>query len=225
LGEAIFEKIFKNYTEKQWGLTLEELGPTVASRVPIRLNNDNRYFTDTYQAMPRPGYLELFQSLLDHPLIKCLTNTIIEKSDFKHFEKVIYTGSLDDLLDFELGDLPYRSLHFEYGEKSSKRYQSVAQVNYTDKTPFTRITEFGYLTGETDSCIAYEYPEAHQRGKNEKFYPIPLQHNTDLHKRYADLASKKYPTVTVLGRLGSYKYFNMDQVVAQALKVSEDLLN
>jgi len=224
LGEAIFAKIFKDYTEKQWGLPLHALGPTVASRVPIRLNNDNRYFTDLYQVMPRPGYHEMFERMLDHPHIECRTNTKVNISDFKHFDKVVYTGSLDELLDYEFGELPYRSLSFVYGPKSKTRFQEVAQVNYTDKTPYTRITEFGYLTGEAESCIAYEYPEMHVNGKNEKFYPIPLESNAEAHKKYLDSARKKYPKVTILGRLGSYKYFNMDQVIAQALKVSGDII-
>lgn len=224
VGEVIFNRIFKDYTEKQWGLSLQVLGPTVASRVPIRLNYDKRYFSDTYQIMPRPGYLELFEAILDHRQISCRTNSTIETKDFKYFDKVIYTGSLDSLLNYQFGELPYRSLQFKYSEKNSKRFQSVGQVNYTDTRPFTRITEFGYLTGEIESCVAHEYPEAHVSGKNEKFYPIPLQENSELHRRYFDLVNEKHPNVTVLGRLGSYKYFNMDQVIAQALKISDDII-
>jgi UDP-galactopyranose mutase len=224
LGEAIFSKIFKDYTEKQWGLSLQALGPTVASRVPIRLNFDNRYFTDKYQFMPRPGYLELFEEMLDHRQISCRVDTTAEAHHFKNFDKVFFSGSLDGLLDFKFGELPYRSLRFKYSNKNSKRFQSVGQVNYTDTRPFTRITEFSYLTGETESCIAHEFPEEHIDGKNEKFYPIPLQANSELHKKYFDLVTEKYPNLMVLGRLGSYKYFNMDQVVAQALKISDDIL-
>jgi len=225
LGIVLHELIFKGYTEKQWGLTLDELGPTVSSRVPIRLNWDSRYFTDTFQFMPSMGYLSLFENLLDHQNISIELGVEFSNNSLNKNSIVFYSGSLDFLMEFRLGLLPYRSLYFDFKTPDNSPHQKVGQVNYTTKEfSFTRISEFMHMTGEGKSRIAIEYPLEYIFGKNEPFYPIPLEINRLRHLEYVDLARREYPSYYFLGRLASYRYLNMDQTVAQALRIAEKFL-
>jgi UDP-galactopyranose mutase len=187
----------------------------VTARVPVRTNNDDRYFTDTYQAMPLNGYTRMFEKMLAHPNIKILLN-----ADYREVEKVIphneviYTGPVDEYFDYRYGRLPYRSLEFKFETINKERVQPVAVVNYPNDYLYTRVTEFKHLTGQEHpkTSIVYEFPKA----SGDPYYPIPRSENTELYRKYQMLAAAT-KGVYFVGRLATYKYYNMDQVVAQAL--------
>ncbi|HEY0083039.1 MAG TPA: UDP-galactopyranose mutase [Pyrinomonadaceae bacterium] len=215
VGRELYEKFFRNYTRKQWGLDPSELDASVTARVPIRTNRDDRYFADSYQAMPLHGYTRMFENMLDHPNIKIMLNT-----DYRDIERIIpykemiYTGPVDEFFDFRHGKLPYRSLEFKHETKDTEVYQSAPVVNYPNDNLYTRITEFKYLTGQEHrkTSIVYEYP----RAEGDPYYPVPRPENAELYAKYKSLADET-PGVYFVGRLATYKYYNMDQVVAQAL--------
>ncbi len=215
VGRELYEKFFRNYTRKQWGLDPSELDASVTARVPIRTNRDDRYFADSYQAMPLHGYTRMFEKLVDHPNIKIMLNT-----DYRDIERVIpfremiYTGPVDEFFDLRFGKLPYRSLEFKHETHDVETYQSAPVVNYPNDNLFTRITEFKYLTGQEHkkTSIVYEYP----RAEGDPYYPVPRPENAELYAKYKALADAT-PGVWFVGRLATYKYYNMDQVVAQAL--------
>lgn len=216
IGRELYEKFFRGYTRKQWGLDPSQLDKMVTSRVPTRTNTDDRYFTDTFQQMPLEGYTRMFERMLDHPNISIMLNTdyrqVRDQVAYKH---LIYCGPIDEYFDHCFGKLPYRSLKFEHQSLEQEQFQSVATVNYPDETvPYTRISEYKHLTGQqhASTSITYEYPSA----EGDPYYPIPRPENAELYKRYEQLAAET-PGVTFLGRLGTYKYYNMDQVVGQAL--------
>ncbi len=215
VGEELFEKFFKGYTKKQWDLYPAELDASVTARVPTRTNRDNRYFTDTFQAMPAQGYTKMFERLLDHPNIHVMLNADFEElKDTIAYQELIYTGPIDQYFDYCYGKLPYRSIDFKFESHDKEWYQETGTINYPNSQPYTRITEFKYLTGQQHhrTTIVYEYPTA----EGDPYYPIPRKQNTDLYNQYRALAAE-LPHVHFLGRLGTYKYYNMDQVVAQAL--------
>jgi UDP-galactopyranose mutase len=215
VGRELYEKFFRNYTRKQWDLDPSELDAAVTARVPVRTNRDDRYFTDTYQAMPRHGYTRMFEKMLSHPNIKILLN-----ADYREVQKaiphneVIYTGPVDEYFDYRYGKLPYRSLEFRFETLNTERHQPVAVINYPNDNLYTRVTEFKYLTGQEHSktTLVYEYPKA----SGDPYYPIPRTENADLYRKYQMLAAST-TGVHFVGRLATYKYYNMDQVVAQAL--------
>jgi UDP-galactopyranose mutase len=215
VGRELYEKFFRNYTRKQWGLDPSELDATVTSRVPTRVNRDDRYFTDTYQAMPLHGFTRMFENMLDHPNIKILLNC-----DYREIERdipvreVIYTGPVDAYFNYCHGKLPYRSLEFKHETHDVPIYQSAPVVNYPNEHLYTRITEFKYLTGQEHqkTSIVYEFPQS----EGDAYYPVPRKENTDLYLKYKALADNT-PGVRFVGRLATYKYYNMDQIVAQAL--------
>ncbi|HYY55575.1 MAG TPA: UDP-galactopyranose mutase [Candidatus Dormibacteraeota bacterium] len=216
VGRALYETFFRGYTRKQWGLDPSELDASVAARIPVRLDRDDRYFSDTYQAMPKDGYTRMFERMLAHPNITVLTKTEFKaaRTAFAYGE-VIYTGPVDEYFDHCFGKLPYRSLEFRFVTLPVERHQPVGTVNYPDEAvPYTRVTEFKHLTGQRNSrtSVVYEYP----RASGDPYYPIPRPENAFLYKRYEALAQST-PGVTFVGRLGTYRYYNMDQVVAQAL--------
>jgi UDP-galactopyranose mutase len=215
IGRELYEKFFRNYTRKQWGMDPSELDAAVTARVPVRVNRDCRYFSDTYQAMPRHGYTRMFENMLDHPNIQFLLNADYRevKSSVLH-KHLIYTGPIDEFFDFRLGKLPYRSLEFRHETVNQPVFQSAPVVNYPNEHLYTRVTEFKYLTGQEHlkSSIVYEYP----RAEGDPYYPVPRKENEDLYKQYKALADAT-TGVRFLGRLASYKYFNMDQVTGQAL--------
>jgi UDP-galactopyranose mutase len=216
VGKELYKKFFQGYTRKQWGLDPSELDASVTARVPTRTNRDDRYFTDTYQAMPLHGYTRMFEKMLDHPNIKIMLNTDYrEIVDLIPYRAMIYTGPVDSFFDNCYGKLPYRSLEFVHETHNVPIYQPAPVVNYPNDNAYTRITEFKYLTGQdhVKTSIVYEYPQA----EGDPYYPIPRPENTVLYQKYKQLADKT-PNVHFVGRLATYKYYNMDQVVAQALK-------
>jgi UDP-galactopyranose mutase len=221
VGRELYEKFFRNYTRKQWGMDPSELDASVAARVPTRTTRDDRYFGDTFQAMPLHGYTRMFERMLDHPNIKVLLNTDYrEIVDLIPFGEMVYTGPIDEFFRYRFGKLPYRSLEFRFETHDVPRHQPAAVVNYPNEQPYTRITEFKYLTGQEHrkTSIVYEYP----RADGDPYYPVPRPENARLYKRYKELADES-PGVHFVGRLATYKYYNMDQVVAQALAVFERL--
>lgn len=217
VGRELYEKFFKGYTQKQWGLDPSELDASVTARVPTRTNRDDRYFTDSYQAMPKHGYTRMFENMLDNPRIKIMLNC-----DYREIEKeiafreMIYTGPVDSFFDYRYGKLPYRSLEFRHETHDTETFQVAPVVNYPNGQPYTRITEFKYLTGQTHkkTGIVYEYPQA----EGDPYYPIPRPENAEIYNKYKELADEQ-ENVHFVGRLATYKYYNMDQIVAQALTV------
>lgn len=215
LGRDLYNKFFRGYTRKQWGLDASELDASVTARVPVRTNRDDRYFADTFQAMPRHGYTRMFQRMLDHPNIKLMLNTDYrEVAGLLPWRHMVYTGPIDAFFDHRHGRLPYRSLRFEHVTLPQERFQPVGTVNYPNDYAYTRITEFKHLTGQThaSTSLVYEYPCA----EGEPYYPVPRPANTALYERYREEA-ERLQHVTFVGRLASYRYYNMDQVVGQAL--------
>jgi UDP-galactopyranose mutase len=221
VGRELYEKFFRGYTRKQWGLDPCELDASVTARVPTRTNRDDRYFTDTYQAMPRHGYTAMFERMLAHPNIKIMLNT--DYREIQHvipFREMIYSGPIDAFFDFVYGKLPYRSLEFRHETIADTTAQPVGTVNYPNEHAYTRITEFKHLTGQEHgkTSVVYEYP----RAEGDPYYPVPRPENTALYERYREL-TKSTPKTHFVGRLATYRYYNMDQVVAQALKLYADL--
>jgi UDP-galactopyranose mutase len=221
IGRDLYEKFFRNYTRKQWGLDPSELDSSVTSRIPVRTSRDDRYFTDRYQAMPLHGYTRMFEKILDHPNIRVMLNTdYADVKDEVSFGELIFTGPIDEYFDYCYGKLPYRSLHFEHQTLDRPQYQPAAVVNYPNEHSYTRITEFKFLTGQEHSktSIVFEYP----RSEGDPYYPIPQSQNADLYQKYKAMADI-LRDVHFVGRLGTYKYYNMDQVVAQALSLFQKL--
>jgi UDP-galactopyranose mutase len=218
VGRELYELFFRGYTRKQWGLDPSELDKQVTSRIPTRTNTDDRYFTDTFQAMPLNGYTAMFRRMLDHSLIEKRLGT--DFRDIKHqaheiAEHIVYTGPIDEYFDFRFGKLPYRSLKFDHRTLQEEWHQPVAVVNYPDETvPYTRVSEYKHLTGQQApvTTITYEYPST----EGDPYYPIPRAENQALYKRYEALADAA-DDVTFVGRLATYRYYNMDQIVGQAL--------
>lgn len=216
VGGELYETFFQGYTRKQWGMDPSELDKSVTSRVPTRTNTDDRYFTDTFQAMPLHGYTPMFEAMLDHPNIEVRLGVEWEQVRREvSFEKLVFTGPIDEYFGYRHGKLPYRSLRFQHETIDTETFQPVAVVNFpSEQTPYTRITEYKYLTGQESpkTSITYEYPSA----EGDPYYPIPRPENQALFKRYEAMALAE-PDVIFVGRLATYRYYNMDQVVGQAL--------
>jgi UDP-galactopyranose mutase len=222
VGRELYEKFFRGYTRKQWGLDPSELDATVTARVPTRTNRDNRYFTDAYQAMPLHGFTRMFDRMLAHPNIKIMLNADYKEiASFIPYREMIYTGPVDEFFDFRHGKLPYRSLQFKHETHNMSNFQPAPVVNYPNEHLYTRVTEFKYLTGQEHpkTSIVYEFPVS----EGDPYYPIPRPENAELYKRYQNLADTT-PGVYFVGRLATYKYYNMDQVVAQALSVFKEII-
>jgi UDP-galactopyranose mutase len=218
VGRELYELFFQGYTRKQWGLDPSELDKSVTARIPTRTNTDDRYFTDTFQAMPRDGYTAMFKRMLDHPNIDVRTGV-----DFREFREraheiadhLVYTGPIDEYFDHRFGKLPYRSLKFDHQTLEQERFQETGTVNYpAPDVPYTRISEYKHLTGQEApvTTVTYEYPSA----EGDPYYPIPRAENQELFKRYEALGDET-EGVTFVGRLATYRYYNMDQIVGQAL--------
>lgn len=216
IGRELYEMFFRGYTRKQWGLDPSELDKSVTARVPTRANTDDRYFTDAFQAMPLHGYTAMFEAMLDHPNIQVETGVdYADVVDEVLHDRLVFTGPIDEFFDHRYGPLPYRSLKFRHETLDQPWFQPVATVNYPDEaTPYTRITEYKYLTGQAHprTSVTYEYPAA----EGDPYYPIPRPENQALFKKYEALAAAR-PDVTFVGRLATYRYYNMDQVTGQAL--------
>jgi UDP-galactopyranose mutase len=222
VGRELYEKFFRNYTRKQWGMDPSELDAQVTARIPVRTNRDDRYFTDTYQAMPKHGYTRMFENMLDHDNIKILLNTDYrEIEDVIPYREMIYTGPIDEFFDCRFGKLPYRSLRFAFETVDNEWSQPVAVVNYPNDHAYTRVTEFKHVTGQVHpkTSLVYEYPMA----EGDPYYPVPRPENTELYKQYQALAEQTQG-VWFVGRLATYKYYNMDQVTAQALTVYRKII-
>jgi len=221
VGRELYEKFFKGYTRKMWDLDPSELDASVTARVPTRTNCDDRYFTDSYQAMPLYGYTCMFQKMLSHPNIKVMLNT-----DYKEIinviphKNIIYTGPIDEFFNYRFGKLPYRSLDFKFETIDKETFQSTGTINYPNEQMYTRITEFKYLTGQKHhkTSVVYEFPKA----TGDPYYPIPRAENAEIYKEYQRLAEAQ-TNIYFTGRLATYKYYNMDQVVAQSLTLFKKL--
>ena len=221
VGRVLYEKFFRNYTRKQWGLDPSELDKSVIARIPTRTNRDDRYFTDTYQAMPLHGFTRMFDNMLNHPNIKVMLNT-----DYQEIQKAIpcremfYSGPVDEYFDYRYGKLPYRSLDFKHETHNTSVFQKAPVINYPNEQLYTRVTEFKYLTGQEHSktSIVYEFPKA----EGDPYYPVPRSENQEIYKKYKVLADET-PGIYFVGRLATYKYYNMDQCVAQALSVYKQI--
>ncbi|MDB5570160.1 MAG: UDP-galactopyranose mutase [Hyphomicrobiales bacterium] len=215
VGRDLYETFFRGYTRKQWGADPSQLDKSVTARVPTRTNQDDRYFTDTYQCMPALGYTRMFERMLAHPNIHVMLQAdyrqVREEIDAR---RVIYTGPIDEYFDFRLGRLPYRSLRFEHRTLECEQSQPVAVINYPMSEPYTRITEYKHLTGQTHArtSITYEYPS----DEGDPYYPVPKPENAELYRGYEALAARARD-VWFVGRLATYRYYNMDQVCGQAL--------
>jgi UDP-galactopyranose mutase len=221
VGRDLYKKFFRGYTRKQWGLDPTELDAQVTARIPTRTNRDDRYFTDTYQVMPLHGYTRMFERMIAHPNIKVMLNTDYrEIVDFIPFREMIYTGPVDAFFDFRFGKLPYRSLEFRFETHNVPQLQPVGTVNYPNEYEHTRITEMKHLTGQQhpQTTLVYEYP----RAEGDPYYPVPRPENAERYAQYEALAEAT-PNVHFVGRLATYKYYNMDQVVAQALTLYKRL--
>ena len=221
VGRDLYEKFFRNYTRKQWGLDPSQLDAQVAARIPVRTNRDDRYFTDQFQSMPKQGFTRMFENMLDHENIELALGTDYRELR-KHvgFSQLIYSGPIDEFFDYRFGRLPYRSLHFEHRTLDQEWFQPVAVVNYPNEFEYTRVTEFKHLTGQqhAQTSVVYEYP----RAEGDAYYPIPQPANAAIYAKYRELA-EAVPNVHFVGRLGTYRYYNMDQVVGQALTLYKKL--
>lgn len=222
VGRELYEKFFRGYTRKQWGMDPSELDAQVTARIPTRTNTDDRYFTDTFQAMPLHGYTRMFEKMLSHPNIKIMLGTDYrEIKSVIPYRELIFTGPVDEYFDFRFGKLPYRSLEFKHETLAVEQALPVAVVNYPQEHDYTRVTEFKHLTGQVHpkTGVVYEYP----RSEGDPYYPIPKPECTALYNQYKELADRT-PGVHFVGRLATYKYYNMDQVVAQALATYDKIL-
>jgi UDP-galactopyranose mutase len=221
VGRDLYEKFFRNYTRKQWGVDPSQLDAQVAARIPVRTNRDDRYFTDSFQFMPKHGFTLLFENMLDHKNI-----TLALGADYRDlrkdvsFEKLIYTGPIDEFFEYRYGKLPYRSLRFAHETLNSEWHQPVAVVNYPNEFDYTRITEFKHLTGQNHprTSIVYEFPQS----SGDPYYPVPQPANAAIYAKYRALAEQRQ-SVQFVGRLATYRYYNMDQVIGQALSTYRKL--
>ena len=235
LAEYIYEKVFLNYTAKQWNKKPEEIDPEVTARVPIFVGKDNRYFNDKYQVVPTDGYTKIFERMLNNRNIKLMLNTDFREvisidierkklflfgQEFKG--KLIFTGMIDELFNYKFGELPYRTLELRFKTLETEYFQEVATVNYPNNYDFTRITEFKHIHPiETDkTTILYEYPKEYKRG-DTPYYPVFTKENREIYNKYKEFA-KNFKNLVLVGRLANYKYYDMDDIVAKALGIFEE---
>jgi UDP-galactopyranose mutase len=236
LANYVYEKIYKNYTMKQWGLKPEEISPQVTARVPIYVSRDNRYFTDKYQGVPKDGYTKIFERMLNNPNIKIMLNTDFKEvisidienkkiyflgQEFKG--KLIFTGMIDELFNFKYGFLPYRSLDLRFETIEQEYYQEAPVINYPNDYDFTRITEFKHIhpVKSDKTTILKEYPKAYQPNVDIPYYPVFTKENQELYNKYKEEADK-FENLVLVGRLAEYRYYDMDDVVKRALEVFEE---
>lgn len=225
LANYVYEKIFLHYTQKQWGNSPQDVDSAVTARVPVYLSKDNRYFQDKYQGIPLNGYTAVIKKMLDNKNITIKLNTEFKEIDISKFDKIFYTGSIDEFFDYKFGQLPYRSVNFKFETYDKPYYQSNSCINYPCNYDFTRIHEYKYyLDDQSDkTVIAKEYSENFELGKNERYYPIPKEENTELYNKYLDLAKTK-KNVYFLGRLGDYKYYDIDKAILRAIELFEEII-
>lgn len=225
LANYIYEKIFLNYTNKQWGVNPNKIDGIVTARVPVFLSKDNRYFQDKYQGIPLNGYTKLIQNMLNHKSIKIKLNTNYKNLDLSKFDRIFVTSSIDEYFDYKYGMLPYRSVNFKFETYEKEFYQSNAVINYPNNYDFTRIHEFKYYLDNKSNktVIAKEYSEAFEPEKNERYYPIPNNDNIELYNKYLAEA-KNLKNTFFLGRLGDYKYYNMDEAISRAIELFKEII-
>jgi len=236
LADFIYEKIFVNYTAKQWNLKPEEMNPEVTGRIPVFISRDNRYFQDKYQVIPKHGYTRIFENMLNHPNISVMLNTDYRTvfnldlesgamqflgQDFKG--ELIFTGLIDELFESRFGELPYRSLNFQFEHLSQDQFQAKTTINYPNNYDFTRITEFKHISQQqvAGTTIVKEYPQdfdRHTAGKDIPYYPVFTDENKQVFDRYVDF-SQQFERLTLVGRLAENRYYDMDDMVARALEV------
>lgn len=218
LAEYVYQKIFLEYTLKQWDLAPNEINPEVTARVPVVISRDDRYFQDKYQGIPLDGYSVMIEKMLDHPNISVKLRTPYQKS--MKAERLYYTGPIDEFFDCKFGELPYRSIHLEFVNFDKPRFQEAAVVNYPCNYDWTRIGEYKWFLDEQteNTIVSFEYPRTFERGKNARYYPIVGEENRELYNRYLALANEM-PQVRFLGRLGDYMYYDIDDAVAKALEL------
>jgi len=224
VGWRLYEMFFKNYTRKQWQRDPSELDPSVCGRIPIRTNRDDRFLSEKFQALPKDGYTAMFRRMLAHPKIEVrLGEDYREARKHAHFRHLIYTGPIDEYYDHCFGPLPYRSIRFEPETLPVEYFQPAMQVNYPNEHDFTRIVEIKHATGQRlpVTTIVREYPQDFGPGR-EPYYPIPAPDARALHARYAERAAAERG-VSFVGRLATYRYYNMDQVVGMAIAEFERL--
>jgi UDP-galactopyranose mutase len=236
LADYIYQKVFLNYTAKQWGMKPEDIDPEVTARVPVYISRDDRYFTDKYQAIPTEGYTKIFEEMLDNSNIKLMLNTDFKeviKIDLENRKiyfmgqefkgKLIFTGMIDELFEYKFGELPYRSLDLKFETLDKDWFQEVATVNYPNDYDFTRITEFKHIhpVDVKKTVILKEYPKQYKAGKDIPYYPVFTKENRKLYNRYKELA-ERFENLILIGRLAEYKYYDMDDIVKRALEVFEE---
>jgi UDP-galactopyranose mutase len=222
-ADYVYKYVFEGYTIKQWQLRPEQLSPGVTARVPVSISHDDRYFQDTYQAMPRDGYTAMFRRMLEHPNIEVVLDCDWDKSISKgNNSSVLFTGAVDEFLDYRFDPLPYRSLRFSECTLNKPQHQPVGTVNYPNDYDYTRITEQKIITGQRAelTTLITEYPQPHEPGKTVAYYPVPRDENQLLYAKYAAAAKAEFPHVCLAGRLADYQYYNMDQACARALKLA-----
>ena len=224
LAQYVYEKVFLGYTIKQWGVKPEDLDPSVSGRVPVYISRDDRYFQDKYQAIPADGYTEMVNNILKNPLIKVELNTDFNdvRNDIE-YDRLFFSGAIDEFFGYEFGKLPYRSLDIVFKTHNTEYLQSGPQINYPENYDYTRSVEYKYYLDEKSdrTIVSYEYSSPYD-GKNERYYPIPGSANQSLYDKYAQKA-KQLKNIWFVGRLGDYKYYNMDQTVARALELFKEI--
>lgn len=224
LADYIYKKVFFNYTIKQWDLNPHEIDSAVTARVPVLISKDSRYFQDKYQGIPLNGYTKMVENITNHPNLEIKTNADFNEYKNRSFKRIFYTGSIDEFFDYRLGMLPYRSVSFKFEEYERPYYQQNSVVNYPDNYDFTRIHEYKYYLNEKSdkTVIAKEYSEDFKLNKNERYYPVVNAKNTELYNKYKHLA-KDLDNVWFLGRLGDYKYYDMDKAAARAMECFDEV--
>lgn len=222
LAQYIYEKVFLEYTLKQWGQTPDEIDPSVSGRVPVYISRDDRYFQDKYQGIPIGGYTAMIKNMLNHKNITVKLKTPFNKN--MKYDRLFWTGSIDEFFDYKYGELPYRSERFEFITFPYSKFQDVAVVNYPCNYDFTRIGEYKYFLNDISNktIVSYEYPENFQRGKNDRYYPIANSDTTALYNKYIK-ETKRMTNVHFFGRLGDYKYYDMDKAVARSMDLFKEV--
>ena len=222
VGEKLYNAFYKNYTAKQWGVNPKELSPSVTARIPIRYDENDAYFNDKFMLMPSEGYAKIFERMCKNKNIELLLNTSFPVPF--EWKNLIYTGKLDELFNYKLGKLPYRSLKFVHKHFEKEYFQVCQQINYPNEHEYTRIVEWKHATKQVcnGTSVMYEYPVSLEIGK-EPYYPVLSKESLELAKAYKKLARNK-KNIFLVGRLAEFKYYNMDQVILVALKLADKLL-
>lgn len=222
LAQYIYDKIFLEYTLKQWGQTPDEIDPSVSGRVPVYVSRDDRYFQDKYQGIPIGGYTNMVKNMLNHKNITVKLKTPFNKN--MKYDRLFWSGSIDEFFDYQYGELPYRSERFDFIKFPYSKFQEASVINYPCNYDWTRIGEYKYfLNDQSDKTIvSYEYPEPFENGKNDRYYPIANDKNAELYQKYLKSA-QRLSTVYFFGRLGDYKYYDMDKAIARCLNLVNEL--